>query len=658
MCGLAGFLGGTMGADQRRDVARQMADRIRHRGPDDSGEWVDSRAGLAFGFRRLSVVDLSPAGHQPMISASGRFVIVFNGEVYNFEAIREELVDAGLAPDFRGHSDTEVLLAAFEAWGVAAAVRRFIGIFAIALWDRERQELHLIRDRMGVKPLYWGCAGETILFASQLNAFHAHPDFRPVIDRDALALYFRFTYVPAPFTIYEGIAKLPPGAIVTISSRGEARTEVYWSAAEAAERGLANRFRGTFEDASRELDALLRDAVRLRMIADVPLGVFLSGGIDSSIVTAYMQAQSATPVKTFSIGSPDSAHDEAQYAARVARHLGTQHEELYVSADDALDVIQKLPSIYDEPFADSSQIPTYIVSAMARRQVTVCLSGDGGDELFGGYNHYFLGQRTRQKIARIPRLLRRPAARAITAVRKESWDTAFRLLKPMTPRSLRQNRPGERLHKLARVMAATDDEDSVYFEIGSHWRSLVIGGGEAEVPLLARSRRPRLPDPIERMMYFDQVSYLPDDILVKVDRASMAVSLETREPLLDHRLVEFAWTLPLSMKVKNGRGKLLLRSLLCEHVPRELVDRPKMGFGVPVGDWIRGPLRSWAESLLDGPRMRREGFLDAARVTEMWRAHLAGHSEWQSYLWTVLMFQSWAEAQNAPASNCLSVAGA
>ena len=655
MCGLAGFLGGAMSADQRRDVARRMADCLRHRGPDDSGEWVDSRAGLAFGFRRLSIVDLSPAGHQPMLSASGRYAIVFNGEVYNFEAIREELVNAGLAPDFRGHSDTEVILAAFEAWGLAA-VKRFIGMFAIALWDRERQELHLIRDRMGVKPLYWGRAGDTILFASQLNAFQAHPDFRPVIDRNALALYFRLTYVPAPFTIYEGIAKVWPGTIVTISSSGEARTEVYWSTAEAAERGAANRFRGTFEDASHELDALLRDAVRLRMIADVPLGVFLSGGIDSSIVTAYMQAQSTVPVKTFSIGSPDREYDEARYAANVARHLGTQHEELYVSADEALSVIPNLPAIYDEPFADSSQIPTYLVSAMARRHVTVCLSGDGGDELFGGYHHYFLAERTRARIARIPRLMRRPAARAINAIRKETWDRAFRVAKPVTPRSLRQNRPGERLHKLARVLAAGDDEDAIYFEVVSHWKSLVLGAGETTLPCLDHSRRAQLPDPIERMMYFDQIAYLPDDILVKVDRASMAVSLEAREPLLDHRLVEFAWSLPLAMKAKNGRGKLLLRNLLYQHVPRELVDRPKMGFGIPVGDWLRGPLRGWAESLLDGARIRREGFLDATRVTEMWRAHLAGHSEGQSYLWSVLMFEAWMESRNAPAANCLSAA--
>jgi asparagine synthase (glutamine-hydrolysing) len=657
MCGLVGFLGGTMSAEERRAVARLMADRIVHRGPDDSGEWVDPRGGLAFGFRRLSIVDLSPAGHQPMISASGRFVIVFNGEVYNFEAIRAELANAGLAPDFRGHSDTEVMLAAFEAWGVAAAVRRFIGMFAIALWDRERQELHLIRDRMGVKPLYWGRAGMTILFASELKALEAHPDFTPVIDRNSLALYFRFTHVPAPFTIYEGIEKLTPGTILTIASSGETRTEVYWSAAEAAERGAANRFPGTFDDALAKLDTLLRDAVALRMIADVPLGVFLSGGIDSSIVTAYMQAQSSVPVKTFSIGFGASDYDEAVHAAKVARHLGTQHEELYVSSKEALAVIPSLPTIYDEPFADSSQIPTYLVSAMARRHVTVCLSGDGGDELFGGYHRYFLGQRARKKIARVPRSLRRPAARAITAIPTRTWDTAFRLLEPVTPRSFRQNRPGERLHKLARVLSATDD-DAMYFELVSHWRSLVIGGSEPDLALFDRSRWPRPLDPIERMMYFDQISYLPDDILVKVDRASMAVSLEAREPLLDHRLVEFAWTLPLSMKVKDGGGKWLLRKLLHRHVPPELVERPKMGFGVPIDDWMRGPLREWAESLLDERRIRAEGFLDAAPIAERWRAHLAGQGDWQHYLWTVLMFQAWAEARSAPASHCSSAASA
>jgi asparagine synthase (glutamine-hydrolysing) len=657
MCGLAGFLGGTMGTEERREVARRMSERIVHRGPDDSGEWVDPRAGAALAFRRLSIVDLSPAGHQPMLSASGRYSMVFNGEVYNFEAIRKELVTADLAPQFRGHSDTEVMLAAFEAWGVPASVRRFVGMFAIALWDRERQEMHLIRDRMGVKPLYWGRAGKSILFASELKALDAHPDFRPVIDRNSLGLYFRFTYLPTPYTIYEGIEKLTPGTILTISADGKARSEVYWSAAEAAERGAANRFRGTFNDALGELDTLLRDAVGLRMIADVPLGVFLSGGIDSSIVTAYMQLQSAAPVKTFSIGFEDDAYDEAVHAKKVARHLGTHHEEFYVTSKEALDVVPNLPAIYDEPFADSSQIPTYLVSAMARREVTVCLSGDGGDELFGGYHRYFLGQRARKKISAVPRLLRRPASRAMRAIPENAWDRAFKLLEPVTPRSMRQNRPGERLHKLARILTTTD-EDAMYFELVSHWPGLVIGAEEPELALFDRTRWPRPLDAIERMMYFDQISYLRDDILVKVDRASMAVSLEAREPLLDHRLVEFAWTLPLSMKVKKGAGKWLLRELLYRHVPRELIDRPKMGFGAPIGEWLRGPLRAWAESLLDERRLRQEGFLDQPRVTEMWRAHLAGKGNWQQYLWTVLMFQAWSESRSTHSAHSLAAATA
>lgn len=657
MCGLAGFLGGSVGVEERRAIARRMCDRIAHRGPDDAGEWVDARSGATIGFRRLSIIDLSPAGHQPMLSTSGRYAIVFNGEVYNAARIREELVAAGAAPAFRGHSDTEVMLAAFEAWGVTATVQRFIGMFAIALWDRDRQEMHLIRDRMGVKPLYWGRAGSYVLFASELKAFDAHPAFDGEIDRDAAALYFRFADVPAPYTIYRGFEKLTPGTILTITAGGDARSEVYWSAAEAAERGAANRFRGTLGEAAGELDALLHDAVGLRMVADVPLGVFLSGGIDSSLVAAYMQEQSAQPVRTFSIGFEDDTYDEAVHAKKVAEHLGTEHEELYVTSADAIAVIPKLPSIYDEPFGDSSQIPTYLVSAMARRHVTVCLSGDGGDELFGGYHRYFLGQKARQKIARIPPPLRRTAARAITTIPKRTWDGAFRLLTPVTPRRLRQNRPGERLYKFARVLT-TNDDDAMYFEVVSHFRSVVLGAGEVPPPLSDRSRWPGGLDAIERMMYFDQVSYLPDDILVKVDRASMAVSLEAREPLLDHRLVEFAWTLPLSMKVRNGAGKWILRELLYRRVPRELIERPKMGFGAPVGDWIRGPLRDWAESLLDAGRLRREGLLDAAAVSEMWGSHVSGRGEWQHYLWTVLMFQAWLDARRAPVTQQAAAANA
>jgi asparagine synthase (glutamine-hydrolysing) len=639
MCGLVGFLGGTLPIGARAEVAAAMSRQIAHRGPDDSGEYVDERAGFALGFRRLAIVDLSPAGHQPMTSASGRYVLAFNGEVYNFESIRAELRKAGHAPPFRGHSDTEVMLAAFEAWGVEAAVQRFVGMFAIALWDRAEQRLHLVRDRMGVKPLYLARCGSTILFGSELKGLRAHPDFDDEVDRDALAAYFRYAYVPAPRTIYKCVRKVTPGTIVSIDAAGAVETSTYWSAAAAAERGAANRFRGSEDEALEQLDALARDAVALRMIADVPLGVFLSGGVDSSIVTALMQAQASAPVKTFSIGFLEEGYDEAMHAANVARHLGTHHTELYVTPDEAMEVIPRLAHMYDEPFADSSQIPTHLVSALARKHVTVSLSGDGGDELFGGYYRYFLGQRAWKSIKRIPRPLRGVASSTITGLRKETWDRLGGFL----PASMRQSRTGERLYKLARILR-TSDEDAMYFELVTHWRDVVLGGSEPPISLTDRTRWPRLSDPIERMMYFDQVSYLPDDILTKVDRASMAISLEAREPLLDHRLVEFAWSLPLAMKVRNGQGKWLLRKLLHRYVPSELVERPKMGFGVPVGKWLRGPMRDWAEALLDERRLREEGFLDVARIRAAWKDHLAGSGEWQHYLWVALMFQAWHQA--------------
>jgi asparagine synthase (glutamine-hydrolysing) len=621
MCGLTGFVSAGAAADDLAADVRRMCDAIAHRGPDDSGEWIDAAGGVALGFRRLSIIDLSPAGHQPMLSASGRYVITFNGEVYNFEELRRELRGV----EFRGHSDTEVMLAAFEAWGIEAAVKRFNGMFAIALWDRETRRLHLIRDRMGVKPLYYGFAGATFVYGSELKALRRHRDFDARIDRDALNLYLRFLYVPAPFSIYEGIRKLMPGTILTFDpATRESKTTVYWSAREAAERGSAHRFAGSEEDAARELEALLRDSVRLRMIADVPLGVFLSGGVDSSIVTALMQAESRIPVRTFTVGFTEAAYDESPYAKAVARHLGTDHTELCMSEDDVVDVIPKLPSIYDEPFGDSSQIPTHLVSMLARRHVTVSLSGDGGDELFGGYVRYFIGQRLFPWLARVPAV----AGRALTAFSPAAWD-----------RMLFRPRAGEKIHKVARVLAA-NDPDAMYFELVSHWNNT------AAAPVTNRTNWPALSDPIERMMYFDQVSYLPDDILTKVDRASMAVSLEAREPLLDYRLVEFAWTLPLAMKVRGGKGKQILRRVLDRYVPPALIDRPKMGFGIPLESLLRGRLRDWAESLLDPAAMRAEGLLDVADVRAKWDEHLRGNDQWKYHVWAILMFRAWSSTRD------------
>jgi asparagine synthase (glutamine-hydrolysing) len=648
MCGLTGFVADASAVDDLVRTVRGMCDAIAHRGPDDSGEWVDAGAGVALGFRRLSIIDLSPAGHQPMVSASGRYVATLNGEIYNFEELRRELREAGLAPPFRGHSDTEVMLAAFEAWGVEAAVKRFNGMFAIALWDRERRCLQLVRDRMGVKPLYYGFGGRTFLYGSELKALRKHPDFRGTIDRGALHLYLRFMYVPAPYTIYEGIHKLIPGTILTFDpATGQTETTVCWSVREAALHGVSHPFQGSEDDASRELESLLRDAVRIRMVADVPLGVFLSGGVDSSIVTALMQAESPVPVRTFSIGFEDAVYDEAPFAAAVARHLGTNHTELYMSTDDVLAVIPKLPSIYDEPFADSSQMPTHLVALLARRHVTVSLSGDGGDELFGGYTRYFLGQQLFRRMDWVPGVLRPVIGRALTLFPSHQWDRLLALARPVLPSKLRQPRGGERIHKVARVLAGKELDD-LYFELVSLWSNVVIGGAAPTAPVTMREEWPPLSDSIERMMYFDQISYLPDDILTKVDRASMAVSLEAREPLLDYRLVEFAWSLPLSMKVHAGKGKHVLRRVLDRYVPRTLIERPKMGFGIPVETLLRGPLRDWAESLLDPALMRAQGYLDVAAVRAKWDAHVEGNADWQTHLWGVLMLQAWLQENQEP----------
>jgi asparagine synthase (glutamine-hydrolysing) len=647
MCGLAGFVS-TDGetSDFLLETVRRMSTAVAHRGPDDSGEWIDAPHGVAIGFRRLAILDLSPAGHQPMQSASGRYVATLNGEIYNFDDLRKTLEQSGCAPAFRGHSDTEVMLAAFDAWGIPAAVTRFNGMFAIAIWDRHLKRLSLVRDRAGVKPLYYGFAGRTFLYGSELKALRQHPHFRGTVDRGALQLYLRFMYIPAPQSIYTGIAKLMPGTILSFDPESRALdTTTYWAVREAAERGMARRFDGSEQDAANAVEALARDAVRIRMVADVPVGVFLSGGIDSSLVTALMQDQSATPVRTFTIGFSETEYDEARYAREVAAHLGTSHTELYVTPQDVLDVIPRLPSMYDEPFADSSQIPTHLVATLARKSVTVTLSGDGGDELFGGYRRYRVGAQMFKMAARVPSAMRAAAGRLMLMLPPRGWDRCLGAVGPLLPRDLRPPHVGERIHKVGRVLRGVD-ADAMYFELVSHWFNLVVDGPGLEATVERREDWPALADPVERMMFFDQISYLPDDILAKVDRASMAASLEAREPLLDYRLVELAWTLPVAMKVRAGVAKRVLRNILRRYVPDALIDRPKMGFGLPLDRWLRGELREWAESLLDPAVLRDQGWLDGRQIRARWDEHLDGSARWQYHLWAVLMFQAWLQDQS------------
>lgn len=632
-------------------MTRRMADTLIHRGPDDAGVWVDDAAGLALGHRRLAILDLSPAGHQPMVSVSGRWVIAFNGEIYNHLELRRSLESQGRAPAWRGHSDTETLLAAIEAWGLPGALQRSVGMFALALWDRESRTLTLARDRLGEKPLYYGWQRGVLLFGSELKALRAHPAFVGDIDRGALALFFRHNYVPAPHSIYQGIRKLPPGACLTITERqtraGRAGDPVrYWSFAQVVARGQRQPFAGTEADAVLEAERLLRQAVAGQMVADVPLGAFLSGGVDSSTVVALMQAQSRRPVRTFTIGFHEGEYNEAQHAAAVARHLHTDHTELYVTPDQAMQVIPRLPALYDEPFADSSQIPTFLVAQLARQHVTVSLSGDGGDELFGGYNRYFWAHGLWRRLGWMPPGLRAGAARLLTTWSPEAWNRAWGTVGGLLPRRYRFPNPGDKLHKLAEVLAATAPE-AVYRSLVSHWRTpsaLVLGAVEPSTVLTQPDTWPPVDDGRHRMMALDTESYLPDDILVKVDRAAMGVSLETRVPLLDHRVVEFAWTLPLGLKIRGGVGKWLLRQVLYRHVPERLIERPKMGFGIPIDHWLRGPLRDWAEDLLDERRLREAGYLDPIPVRRLWAEHVTGTRNWQHHLWDVLMWEAWRRA--------------
>lgn len=647
MCGLAGGLS-PAAFPRLQSVVGRMTDVLEHRGPDDAGVWCDPEAGIALGHRRLAIVDLSASGHQPMASAGGRWVIAFNGEIYNHSRLRRELEQANGAPAWRGHSDTETLLAGFEAWGVRGTIERCIGMFAFAVWDRRERLLTLGRDRMGEKPMYYGWQGSgdgaCFLFGSDLAALRQHPAFSAPIDRGALALYMRHNYVPAPYSIYQGIHKLLPGHLLTVSAGcREPRLDCYWSIEEVASDGVGNPFDGGADAAIDALEALLVDAVGQQMMADVPLGAFLSGGIDSSVVVALMQSQSSRPVRTFSIGFDESRHNEAVHAKAVAAHLGTEHTELYVRPDQALDIIPRLPSIYSEPFADSSQVPTCLVSALARRHVTVALSGDAGDELFGGYSRYPLARNLWRGISLIPRSLRGVAASILRAPSVEAWNGMARPVRGILPSSLARANLGDKLHKAAAVLDSAS-VDQLYSRLVSHWpNGVVLGAGPHPTPLDGQHPSLQGLDPVQRMMALDAMTYLPDDILTKVDRAAMAVSLESRVPLLDHRVVEFAWRLPQALKLREGASKWVLRQVLYRHVPRSLIDRPKMGFGVPIDAWLRGPLRDWAEALLDVSTLRQQGYLDPALIRARWSEHLSGRRNWQYHLWDVLMFQAWME---------------
>ncbi len=703
MCGITGFIESGSCNQSLEKIVRAMSDVLLHRGPDDGGAWVDESSGIAVAHRRLSILDLSPAGHQPMHSVCGRYVIVFNGEIYNHLEIRQQLekenlqfavcspLGESLLPDdnspsrqlavsrdqssitssqsqfnWRGHSDTETLLAAFSAWGIEKTLKACVGMFAIALWDREEQMLTLARDHMGEKPLYYGWLADTFIFGSELKALKAHPDFIGDVDRGALTLLLRYNYIPTPYSIYQGIHKLPSGTFLQIQcgrdklpiTNHQSQPIPYWSLAEVAERGQAEPFAGNDDEAIDLLESTLGDAIKGQQLADVPLGAFLSGGIDSSVVAALMQEHSDRPIKTFTIGFDESDYNEAVHAKSVAKHLGTEHTELYLSPQDALDVIPQLPSLYDEPFADSSQIPTFLVAQMARQDVTVALSGDGGDELFGGYNRHTWSRTIRQKTGWVPTSVRQGIGSAMCSISPSAWDAFNSRCGSYLPSRFQTVQMGEKVHKLAGLLNAKDESD-LYKRLVSQWfdpASVVIGAGQ-QSPVGSPPGESLLPDDnspswqneglleIEhQMMLMDGLTYLPDDILCKVDRAAMGVSLETRVPMLDHRVVELAWALPLHMKIRNGQGKWLLRQLLYKHVPQLMMDRPKQGFGLPVDVWLRGPLRDWAEALLDESRLEQEGFFNAAVVRQVWQQHLSGENR-QFKLWGVLMFQAWLEEQ-------------
>ncbi len=664
MCGLAGLWDTDLELDGLLRV-RQMSLALSMRGPDDSGAWADSEIGIALGHRRLAILDLTNAGHQPMFSATGRFVLVFNGEIYNHLELRDQLELITPSINWLSHSDTETLLACFERFGIEATLCKTVGMFSIALWDRFDQTLCLARDRLGEKPLYYGWSNGAFIFGSELKALRSFSGFNNEISRSALAQYFRYLYIPCPYSIYDGIYKLPPGSLLVIKSTppkcpppeplrdsaifGSMSLHKWWSLSDVIEkssRGLITHE----QQAISELDTLLNDAVRLQSLADVPLGAFLSGGVDSSIITAIMQKQSSKPVKTYTVGFEESEFDESPYASEVAKFLGTDHTILRITSEEILQAIHQMPSVYDEPFADSSQIPTFLMCRSSRKFVKVALSGDAGDEIFGGYNRYIWGPRIWNILQAVPFSVRQATASALLKLAPTTWNSIGDVSNFLLQRSAGVTRLGEKVHKLGVRIKDTKNVDDFYSRLVSEWpieKNLVKGVGliDSRYAMNSKEVLPSflLDKTSLRFMFYDSLTYLPDDILCKVDRAAMSVSLETRTPFLDHRLMEFAWKLPLSMKIRNNEGKWLLRQVLYKYVPQKLVDRPKTGFAIPIAQWLRGPLREWAETLIDEARLEREGYLNIEIVHETWRQHLSERYDWSARIWSVLMFQAWLE---------------
>lgn len=651
MCGINGYFSPVHKGDSKLAISR-MNQAIHHRGPDADNIWHDNQTNLMLGHCRLAIQDISEAGAQPMHSISGRFVIAFNGEIYNHLALRQELSNQGLSPNWRGHSDTETLLACFSTWGVNRTLQKLVGMFAIALWDRKLSQLTLARDRLGEKPLYWGWQEDSLYFSSELKALKANPFFKTEIDRNSITLLLRHNCIPAPYSIYKGINKLKPGHYVQLSLSNLTQAQKtepisYWSFNHIVETGLETPFEGSSDQAIDVLEEALLTSISDQMLSDVPLGAFLSGGIDSSTIVALMQAQSSNPIKTFTIGFDDEGYNEAKHAKSIAKHLGTNHTELYIQSSDALNVIPKLPDIYSEPFSDSSQIPTFLVSELASQHVKVALSGDGGDELFGGYNRYLMAQNIWRKSRKIPKPARKLISNLLLTVPPSKWDRVFNHISPILPKSLHIRTAGDKAHKLASVLSL-DKNYEYYRALTSHWQQpdeLVIGSYEPTTLASSYDAWPKTDSFEHTMMAIDAQTYMSDDILVKVDRAAMANSLETRVPFLDHRIVELAWKMPLEYKIRNGEGKWLLKQVLFRYIPKELIERPKMGFGIPLHDWLRTSLRDWAEALLDENLIKEQGYFHAEPIRKLWLEHLSGEYNHHHHLWDILMFQAWLESE-------------